>query len=493
MRIAVVGATGYVGGRLVPELLAAGHAVRCLARNPDRLTGVPWRDDVEVVAADVLHEASLDAAFADVEVVVYLVHAMGGEDDFSQTDRTAAENTRSAAERAGVTRLVYLGGLGDDSHGVELSRHLSSRHEVGRVLAAGSIPVVELRAAIIIGSGSASFEMLRHLVEVLPVMVVPRWVSRTRCQPIAIADVLRYLVAATEGLGDDHHAIHEIGGPDVLTYREMMDRYAAIAGLPQRAVLTVPLLTPRLSSHWVNLVTPLPYGLARPLVGSLVNDVVVSADRDVRRILPHEPLPFDAALERALAKVQDLAITTSWMDSDPRRAAADPMPQDPDWAGGTVYQDRQCVATDASADEVFAAVSGIGGQRGWYTANQLWAIRGWVDKLVGGVGMRRGRRHPDDLRIGDALDFFRVEALDRPSLLRLRAEMKVPGDAWLEWRIDSDGVDGRRELQQLARFHPRGLFGRAYWWILLPIHRVIWRQMVRRLVDVAEGRAPTPG
>jgi hypothetical protein len=342
--------------------------------------------------------------------------------------------------------------------------------------------VTELRAAIIIGSGSASFEMLRHLVEVLPVMVCPRWVTRTRCQPIAIADVLHHLVAVLDLPADDDQIL-EIGGPDVFTYRQMMDRYAAIAGLRRRVVVAVPLLSPRLSSHWVNVVTPLPYGLARPLVDSLINDVVVRPERDIRRLVDHQPRSLDEAIRRALAVVQDLEIKTSWMDS--ARASASPMPQDPDWAGGTIYQDRQQVSSSASQDRLFAVVAGIGGGRGWYVTNRLWLLRGWLDKLIGGVGMRRGRRHPDDLRIGDALDFFRVEAYDRPRLLRLRAEMRVPGDAWLEWRIDP-GEDGTTELNQLARFHPRGVAGRTYWWLLLPIHKLIWHRLAHRLAAAAE-------
>lgn len=487
MKVAVVGATGYVGGRLVPELLAAGHDVRCLARNPDRLTGVEWRDQVEVAAADVLDRGSLERAFDGVDAVYYLVHAMGHARDFERTDRLGAENARVAAEHAGVGRVVYLGGLGDEGGG-QLSHHLSSRHEVGRVLAEGSVPVTELRAAVIIGSGSASFEMLRHLVEVLPVMVCPRWVTRTRCQPIAIADVLHHLVAVLDEPATAGRIV-EIGGPDVLTYRDMMDRYADLAGLRRRVVLPVPLLTPRLSSLWLNLVTPLPYGLARPLVDSLINDVVVSPERDIRRFVAHQPLPLDDAIRRALAKVQDLAIKTSWMDSARGGSvAATPMPQDPDWSGGTMYQDRQQVTSTAAAERLFAVVSGIGGQRGWYAANRLWSLRGWLDELIGGVGMRRGRRHPDQLRVGDALDFFRVEAYDPPRLLRLRAEMKVPGEAWLEWRIRT-ADDGSTRLSQLARFHPRGLAGRAYWWVLLPIHQVIWQRLARRLVATAESAA----
>ncbi len=486
MKVAVIGATGYVGGRLVPELLAAGHDVRCLARSPQRLDLVDWRDEVEVRTADVLDRESLDEALVGVEVVYYLVHAMGHSGNFEETDRIGAENTRRAAEAAGVSQIVYLGGLGDDDED-DLSVHLQSRHEVGRVLAAGNVPVTELRAAVIIGSGSASFEMLRNLVEVLPAMVCPRWVTKTRCQPIAISDVLYYLVAVIER-GGDGSEILEIGGPDVLTYRDMMDRYAAIAGLKRRLILPVPLLTPRLSSHWVNVVTPLPYGLARPLVDSLINDVVVSPERDIRRVIDREPHDLDEALRRALSRVKDVNVATSWMDSARYATPASPMPQDPDWAGGTVYLDTQTVTSTATAEQLFAAVSGIGGRRGWYVAGPLWTLRGALDKLVGGVGMRRGRRHPDHLRVGDALDFFRVEDYDPPELLRLRAEMKVPGEAWLEWRVTQVSPT-TSELRQLARFHPRGISGRAYWWVLLPFHKVIWKLLAERLAAAAESVA----
>lgn len=490
MKVAVIGSTGYVGGRLVPELLAAGHDVRCLARTPERLANVAWRSDVEVMAADVLDQDSLDSALTGIEAVYYLVHAMGHDGDFEKTDRAGAENTRTAAERAGVSRIVYLGGLGEDDP-EHLSPHLASRHEVGHVLASGTIPVTELRAAVIIGSGSASFEMLRHLAEVLPAMICPRWVTSTQCQPIAIADVLHYLVAVL-GEPDTAGEILEIGGPDVLTYRDMMDRYSALAGLKKRLIIPVPLLTPRLSSHWVNLVTPLPYGLARPLVDSLINDVVVHPERDVRRYVDHEPYTLDEAIERALAVVGGMEIKTSWMDSAATNTAASQMPLDPDWAGGTVYQNLQEIESEAGPTALFAAVSGIGGDRGWYVVNPLWTLRGVLDKLIGGVGMRRGRRHPDDLRVGDALDFFRVEAYEPPNLLRLRAEMKVPGDAWLEWRI-SDRDTGGSHVRQLARFHPRGVAGRAYWWVLLPIHKIIWKQLALRLAAAAEASPTTSG
>ena len=492
LNVGVIGATGYVGGRLVPALLDAGHRVRCLARTPDRLAGVAWRADVEVVRADVLDWSSLYQGFGGLDAVYYLVHAMGHARDFTGVDRAGAYNTRVAAQEAGVGRLIYLGGLGGEDP-LALSSHLASRHEVGRLLGAGSVPVTELRAAVIIGSGSASFEMLRCLVEVLPVMACPRWVTRTRCQPIAIADVLHCLVAVLDSPATGGQRI-EIGGPDVLTYREMMERYAAVAGLRRRLILGVPVLTPRLSSHWVNLVTPLPIGLARPLVDSLRNDVVVTDPAPAAALSgTRRPMSFDEAMRRAMRQVQDFDVSTSWIDSARADTPASPMPQDPHWAGGTVFEDVRTVRTEASPEAVFAAVSGVGGDRGWHSGNGLWAARGWVDKLLGGVGMRRGRRHPDELRVGDALDFFRVEGYEPPRLLRLRAEMKLPGEAWLEWQVSSDD-DGTTLVHQRARFHPRGIAGRAYWWLLLLPHAVIWRRLLAGSVRAAQaqpaGRRP---
>ncbi len=485
-RVAVLGATGYVGGRLVPELLDAGHEVRCIVRNPGRAGGFSWREQVEVMPGDVEDRGSLEVGFEGLGAVYYLVHAMGHSDRFAETDRRGAANTAAAAQDAGVGRIVYLGGLGADDPAA-LSPHLASRHEVGRLLAGGAVPVTELRAAVIIGSGSASFEMLRHLVDVLPVMTCPRWVTRTRCQPIAIGDVLHYLRAAlqVEALAG---RIVEVGGRDVVTYRDMMDRYAVAAGLRPRVIVPVPVLTPRLSSHWVRLVTPLPYGLARPLVDSLINDVIVSPERDIRNFVDHQPLDLEEALTRALQRVQDLDVRTSWMDRAPDRAVAGPLPHDPTWAGGTVLADERVLHTGASADALFATVTGVGGDRGWYVAQPLWELRGALDALAGGVGMRRGRRHPDEIRVGDALDYFRVENLEAPRLLRLRAEMRLPGVAFLEWHITEE--DGRRTLRQLARMYPRGLLGRLYWWALFPLHALIFRLLAKRLVRAAEGRPP---
>lgn len=489
VQIAVLGATGYVGGRLVPHLVERGHDVVCISRQPERVAGLPWSGDVSVRRGDVLDPGGLAAALDGCEAVYYLVHAMGTSDNFADADRAGARNTAQAAAAAGANRIIYLGGLGGDEAGT-LSPHLSSRHEVGRLLASGNVPVTELRAAVIIGSGSASFEMLRHLVEVLPMMICPRWVTATRCQPVAIADVLHWLTAVLDLPAGDHRIL-EIGGPDVVSYRDMMSAYARCAGLRGRFVVPVPVLTPRLSSHWVKLVTPLPYGLARPLVDSLVNDVVVTPARDIRTVIDHAPLSLDDALANALRHIDDLDVSTSWMDSAPQRTPASPMPQDPQWAGGTVYSDERVEVVDAPIADVFAAVSGVGGDRGWYSGQKLWELRGAFDKLIGGVGMRRGRRHPDELRVGDAVDFFRVEACEPPHLLRLRAEMRLPGDAWLEWRLSE--VPGGAKLRQRARFHPKGLLGRLYWWALIPVHTVIFRGLVARLAQEARSRAARGG
>jgi uncharacterized protein YbjT (DUF2867 family) len=482
--VLLTGATGYIGSRLVPELLAAGHRVRCLARTPAKLSTAPWAADVEVVRGDVGDTDSLVEAMAGCDAAYYLVHSMGGNADFAEHDRLAARAFRDAAAvTEGMGQVVYLGGLGQD--GPDLSPHLASRHEVGRILAEGPVPVTELRAAVIIGSGSASFEMLRNLTEVLPVMVTPRWV-RTRCQPISIRDILALLVRAIE-VEAARGEVLEVGGPDVLTYEEMMATYAEVAGLRRRRIVRVPLLTPRLSSLWVGLVTPLPAGLARPLVDSLVNEVVVRDGR-AATILPHEAMSFRAAVELAVRRVEDLAVPSRWSDATlPGRTPADPLPTDPDWAGGTLLADEQQARSAAGPDVLFRTVAGIGGARGWYVTDWLWAARGLVDTAVGGVGMRRGRRHPDQLRVGDALDFWRVEAHDPPRVLRLRAEMRLPGEAWLEWTIEPDGTGA--VLHQRALFHPRGLWGRLYWFALVPFHVLIFRRLCHRLAEAAGGAA----
>ncbi len=482
MRVLVTGATGYIGGRLVPQLLEAGHDVTCLARTPAKLADESWYDDVRVIGGDVADAAGTAAALDGIEATYYLVHSMGSDQDFARADAAAAEAFRKACESAGVGQIIYLGGLGEDGPG--LSPHLASRQEVGRILAAGPTPVTELRAAVIIGSGSASFEMLRALVELLPVMVTPGWVNRTRCQPIGIRDVLAYLVAVV-GEERARGRIFEIGGPDIVTYREMMDRYAEVAGLPRRLIFGVKPLSPVLSRHWINLVTPLPIDLVKPLVGSLINDVVVR-DRSIEEIIPRETMSLDMTIELALTRLAGSDVPTRWSGASPRRLPEEPHPADPGWAGGTVLGDTRRVPSTASPERLIQIASAIGGKRGWLVGNALWELRGIADKLIGGVGMRRGRRHPDLVHVGESLDFFRVEKLIPGELLRLRAEMKVPGEAWLEWSAETDGTGS--VLTQRAVFAPRGLSGRAYWYATAPAHALIFRPLAERIVEIAEGR-----
>jgi uncharacterized protein YbjT (DUF2867 family) len=490
MHVLVLGATGYVGGRVVPELLAAGHTVRCAVRMPAKLDARSWRDRIEVVRGDVTDRASMDAACAGVDAVLFLVHAMDGAPDFAAREAAGARTVRDAATAAGVGRIIYLGGLGDADD--RLSKHLRSRHEVGRILADGPVPVTELRAGVIIGSGSVSFEMLRHLTEVLPIMTTPRWVA-TRTQPIAVRDVLRMLVGVLESDATIGRVL-EIGGPDVLSYADMMQRFAAIAGLRRRIIIRVPVLSPRLSSLWVGLVTPLPTGVARPLVDSLVNEVIVHDDA-ATTLVPFERTTFDDAVRLALRRIQDLDVETTWASAGgaarvPYDVAATPSPADPDWAGGTILRDVRTTRCAAPPERLHDAVTSLGGTRGYHTPRFLWVLRGGIDKMVGGIGLGRGRRHPQQLAVGEAVDFWRVEALERPEgdsegLLRLRAEMKVPGEAWLEFRIRADD-DGGSVLEQQARFHPRGLWGRVYWYGLSPIHSFMFPRMARRIARDAE-------
>jgi uncharacterized protein YbjT (DUF2867 family) len=470
-----------VGGRLVPRLVEAGHDVVCLARTPDKLSDRPWRRQVEVRRCNVLDDNEVEEALSGCDVAYYLIHSMDDHADFADTDRTAAENFAQAAAHNSLARIVYLGGL---AHGAELSDHLSSRLEVGRTLTAGPTPVTELRAGIVIGSGSMSFEMLRYLTEVLPVMVTPRWVD-TLTQPIAIRDVLAYLTAVLDDTEGDH--VYEVGGPDVVSYRDMMHTYATVAGLRKRLILPVPLLTPRLSSLWIGLVTPLPVSVARPLVDSLKNEVIVH-DRSADRF-GVEPMNLEAAFERALERDSRFDVPSRWSDATTGPAKA--FAWDPDWSGGTLLSDRQEVTTAAPADDVYWAFTRIGGTVGYYTQDWAWRLRGLADTIIGGVGLRRGRRHPVEVRLHDTIDFWRVSAVVPGRQLQLTAEMRLPGDAWLEWTIEDE--NGRRVLEQSAYFRPRGLAGRVYWFAMLPFHRLIFGRMARAIVDAAEGRtAPVP-
>jgi uncharacterized protein YbjT (DUF2867 family) len=476
--VLVAGSTGYVGGRLVPELLDAGYDVRVLTRSSRRASQYDWSDQVEVITGDVLEPDTLATALTGCAAAFYLVHSMGSGDTFAETDARAATNFREAADAAGITRLVYLGGMGS---GTGLSAHLESRHRVGEILAAGSTPTTELRAAVIIGSGSLSFEMLRYLTEVLPVMVTPRWVD-TNCQPIAIRDVLYYLVHVLDDT-DSVDRVLEIGGPDVLSYADMMQTYASAAGLRRRVIVPVPVLSPSLSSRWVGLVTPLPAGIARPLIDSLRHEVVMTG-HEIDDLVPHQPIDFRTAVDLAVRRTRTDLVVTRWSDSG--YTAADTIPGDPEWAGGATLTDQQTVQTTASRAALYEAFARIGGTNGYYVADWAWRLRGVMDRAVGGPGIRRGRRHPVDLRPGESLDFWRVRTVDPDVELGLEAEMRVPGKAWLSWRIDDGDVPGTLALHQTAWFAPRGLWGRAYWYAMLPFHFVIFAGMARSITRRAE-------
>lgn len=485
-RVLVTGSTGYIGGRLIPALLDAGFAVRALARHPERLEDRPWHDQVEIVEGDANNTDDLCAALADVDVAYYLIHALGTGARFADRDRATAQTFARAAASVGIGRIVYLGGLFPE--GEELSPHLSSRKEVGDILMASGVPTTVLRAAVILGSGSASFEMLRYLTERLPVMVTPKWLDN-RIQPIAVRDVLRYLVGSASMPTSVSRAF-DIGGPDVFTYREMMQRYAAVAGLSKRRIRTVPLLTPSLSSHWVGLVTPVPNSIARPLVDSLIHEVVCK-ERDIDEYvaIPPEGLTgFDRAVELALARIRDLDVSTSWTSAATPGSPSDPFPSDPDWSGGSLFVDDRERVVNASPEALWDVIEGIGGETGWYSWGLGWWARGVIDKLVGGPGLRRGRRNPVHLSVGDVLDWWRVEKRDAPRLLRLRAEMRLPGSAWLELSTDTD-ESGRTVFRQRALFHPRGLPGQLYWWAVAPFHGIVFGGMQRNIAVAAESRA----
>ncbi|HUB42183.1 MAG TPA: SDR family oxidoreductase [Streptosporangiaceae bacterium] len=485
----VTGATGYVGGRLVPRLLGAGYRVRCMARQAGRLSGFSWIGQVEVAEADALDAGSLRRALAGVDVAYYLIHSLSSGPAFEATDRAAAEVFATCAREAGVSRIIYLGGL-RPAGSPQLSPHLRSRTEVGDILMNSGVPTAVLRAGVIIGSGSASFEMLRYLTERLPVMVTPKWV-RSRTQPIAIRDVLTTLAGCAR-LPPQVNRAFDIGGPDVLTYADMMERYAAVAGLRPRLLLPVGLLTPSLSSHWVGLVTPVPAALARPLVESLRHDAV-AAEHDIARYVPDPPgglTAFDDAVRLALRRIREADVATRWTSAALSGAPSDPLPTDPDWAGGSLYQDVHEKPTQAPPASLWQIIEGIGGQHGWYSWPLAWRARGWLDRAIGGPGLRRGRRDPDHLRPGDALDFWRVEAIEPGHLLRLRAEMKLPGLAWLE--LSASEHHGHTLYRQRAIFHPRGLPGHLYWYTLLPLHALVFAAMARNITRAAQRHPAAP-
>ncbi len=473
--VLVAGATGYIGGRLIPRLLEKGYRVRALARNPAKISSRIWaaHPKLEIVKADLLDLTSLNKACRGCGAVYYLVHSMNpASKDFAHTDREAAGNMVAAAEKAGVQRIIYLSGLGEESK--ELSHHLRSRMEVARILRSGKVPVTVFRAAMIIGSGSASFEILRYLVERLPVMITPRWVD-TPCQPIGIRNVLHYLTACLEceaTIGDTF----DIGQEEIVTYRQLMTTFAEEAGLIKRFIIPVPVLTPRLSSYWIHLVTPVPSALARPLAEGLRNEVICH-DFRIRELLPQDLFDCRKAVRLALERTRGHQIESSWTDAGAIPPAEWATPDDPAWAGGTQFNDSRQILLSAPAEEIWKAVMRIGGETGWYYGNWLWGVRGFIDRIAGGFGLQRGRRCPLDLHPGDALDFWRVSRVEKPLLLQLVAEMKVPGRAVLEFHLVEASTD-QTFLQLRARFLPRGVLGILYWYAVCPMHELVFNGML---------------
>ena len=489
MRLLVTGVTGYIGGRLVPELLDAGHEVRVLARHPERLADRTWVDRVEIVAGDASDPAVVHQALRGVDVAYYLLHSLLAGEGFEELERTIARTFAAAAREEGVGRIVYVGALLPDLPVEAMSEHFRSRAEVSQIFRTSGVPTIELRAAVIIGSGSASFEMVRYLTERLPVMVTPNWV-RTETQPIAIRDVLYYLVRVADLPGDINRAF-EIGGPDVITYEEMMHGYARAAGLSQRIVVGMPFLTPRLSSNWVGLVTPVPKAVAKPLVDSLTMRSVCR-EHDIAELIPDPPeglVPYERAVTLALARIREADVRTAWSSSSIPGAPSDPLPSDPDWAGGSLYSDDRSTIVHADAETLWTVVEGLGGDQGYYSFPLAWEVRGVLDRAAGGVGTARGRRNPETLRVGDPLDFWRVEERVPGRLLRLRGEFRVPGLAWLELSIEPTGLSGGRPAtvyRQRAVFHPTGLHGHLYWTSMLPFHGIIFGSMLRNIRARAE-------
>ncbi len=482
--VVVTGATGYVGGRLVPMLLAKGHRVRVLGRSRAKLACRPWSRNpgLEIAECDVMNPESLEKALQGCWAAYYLIHSMNPkESNFAEADRRAANNMAEAAGKSGLERIIYLGGLGEDSP--SLSKHLRSRAEVARILKAGEVPTTYLRAAVILGAGSASFEILRYLVERLPIMTTPRWV-RTPCQPIAIRNVLGYLTGCLER-EDTAGRTFDIGGPDILTYQDLMEIYAEEAGLHKRIIIPVPVLSPRLSSYWLHFVTPVPPSLARPLVEGLKSPVVCG-ENEIRKLIPQRLLTCREAISIALDRISQNMVDTCWSDAGAALAPEWVTCGDASYAGGTIFECGYRAVVEAAVEELWAPVQRIGGSVGWYYADSLWRLRGAMDRVAGGIGLRRGRRHPVDIQTGDALDFWRVLDVDPPNRMLLHAEMKLPGDAVLEFRINSLG-NKESEIVQLSKFLPRGLFGLIYWYGLYPLHQFIFKGMLGVIARRAGG------
>lgn len=484
-RILVTGASGYVGGRLVRALLNDDANVRILVRDKQKVAGLPWIDFVEVSQGNASNYQETLAALEGVHTAFYLLHSIGVGAHFDQVEAEMADNFSRACHAAGVAQIIYLGGIANDKNA---SKHLASRARTGELLASGSVPVMELRAGIIIGSGSASFEMLRHLTHRLPVMTTPKWVSNLT-HPIAIRDVLWYLTNVAK-LAKPVSGVFDIGGPEILSYAEMMQKFAKASGLRRRWIIKVPVLTPKLSSLWIGFVTPVPTGLARPLVGSLINETVADPNKSLDSIVskPEEGLvDVSTAINLALSKTDANLVETRWSDATVLTAPWQKAQGDPAWSGEMILSDRREVLTDAPIDCVWKSIEQIGGTTGWYGADFLWWARGVLDRIFGGVGLRRGRRDPKHLRVGDGLDFWRVEIVEKEKELRLYAEMIIPGKAWLDFKVSKEG-DKVRIIQE-ATFTPRGLGGQLYWYSVMPFHGLVFPTMLRNIVRSSKRKA----
>jgi uncharacterized protein YbjT (DUF2867 family) len=477
----VTGASGYVGGRLVRTLLENDYRVRVFVRDKHKVIGQPWASQVEICEGNADNPKDLEQALAGVHTAYYLLHSINLGKTFDDIEAKMARSFAQASEAADVKQIVYLGGIANDKN---ISKHLASRTSTGKELASTSVPVLELRAGIIIGSGSASFEMLRHLTHRLPVMTTPKWVSN-RTHPIAIRDVLYYLKNAA-ALKTPVGKIYDIGGPEILSYADMMQKFAKLSGLPRRWIIKVPVLTPGLSSLWIGLVTPVPTALAKPLVGSLISEVVADPAKSIDGLIPPPPeglLSVESAMSLALSKISAHGVETRWSDASIPTAPWQKAQGDPEWAGETILRDRREALTTKSAEAIWKQIEGIGGEHGWFGADFLWFLRGLIDRMFGGVGLRRGRRDQDLLRVGESLDFWRVEELERGRRLKLYAEMILPGKAWLEFSIDEK--DGKTLVTQEATFSPHGLGGRLYWYAVAPFHVFVFPTMLRNLVKRA--------
>ncbi|QCU77668.1 SDR family oxidoreductase [Citricoccus sp. SGAir0253] len=485
-RVLVTGATGYVGGRLVPELLAAGFTVRATARHVEDLSSRDWYDDVERAEADLQDPDEVRAAMRDVHTVLYLVHSMGSGEDFVERERSIAETVAAAAAEEGVEQVVFLGGLHPDKPLEELSEHMRSREQVARVLLAGPVPALVFEAGIIIGSGSVSFEMIRHLAERLPLMPGPRWLDN-RVEPIAIRDVLYYLAHAS-ALAEPVNRAFDIGCGRAQPFKEMLSDYAEVAGLSQRRIITTPLPAQRLSGFWISMVTPIPRGIAMPLAASMAEDAVTE-EHDITALVPDPPgglTSYREACRRAIARQFSGTLESTWDDDVlAARDPADPLPSDPEWAGHTVFTDVRQRDGDASPEAVWRAIESIGGTTGWYSTPALWRIRGVMDQALGGYGMARGRRDPGRLRVNDHVDWWRVESIDPGRLLTLRAEMRTGGRAWLQLGV-SPREGGGSCYRQRAVFIPQGILGRMYWRAILPFHALVFPEMARNILAAAE-------